>query len=92
MITNQNLNFILKKYFNNNLKTLTKINKLCRDKEFAYYHEIEQFLNRERNQVSTILHKLEADNLITRDKRHRPQKIFMTSSGRKLLEKIKSFF
>lgn len=91
MIAPQNFNLILKKYFNNNLKTLTKINKLCQKNEFAYYYEIEAFLNRGRNQVTIILNKLEGDLLITRDN-HRPQKIFITSTGIKLLEKIKSYF
>ena len=91
MIPPQNFNRILKKYFNNNLKTLTKINKLCQEKEFAYYHEIEAFLNRGKNQITTILNKLERDFLITRDK-HRPQKIFITSTGKELLDKIRSFF
>ncbi len=91
MIAPQNFNSILKKYLNNNLRTLNKINKLCQEKEYAYYHEIEEFLNRGRNQVTTILNKLEADSLITRDN-HRPQKIFMTSTGKQLLEKIQSFF
>jgi Mn-dependent DtxR family transcriptional regulator len=91
MITTQDLNFILKKYFNNNLKVLTKISKLTQEQNFAYYHQIEKFLNRGRNQISNILAILEKDNLIERDKSHRPQKIFLTRTGRELLERIKSF-
>jgi len=84
----QPITLLVKKYFNNNLKALAKIIKLSKQNGFAYYHEIKKYLNRERNQVSTILGKLENDNLITRDKDHRPQKIFPTLAGKELLKKI----
>ena len=66
------LNLLMKKYLNNNLKTLAKIHKLTKEKGFAYYSEIEAYLNRGRNQISTILAKLETDNLIHREKDRRP--------------------
>ena len=82
------VNILLKKYLNNNLKTLAKIRKLSKEKGYAYYSEIEEYLNRGRNQVSTILFKLEKDNIIRREKYHRPQKIFLTSIGKKLIQTI----
>lgn len=82
------INLLLKKYLNNNLKTLAKIHKLSKEKGYAYYSEIEEYLNRGRNQVSTILSKLENDNLISREKNHRPQKIFLTHKGEKLIQTI----
>lgn len=60
----QPIALLVKKYFNNNLKALAKIIKLSEQNKFTYYYEIERYLNRERNQVSTILSKLEKDNLI----------------------------
>lgn len=75
--------FILRKYYNNGLKALVYLN---RQKGVAYYSDIESFLNRGRNQVSTILSKLENDNLIRREKKQRPQKIFLTPTGEELLQ------
>ncbi len=92
MINKQNIVSIVKKYCNNNLKTLAKISSLTHEHGFAYYRQIEEFLNRGKNQISNILAILEHDNLITRDKSHRPQKIFLTSTGKEVMEKIKSFF
>jgi len=82
------VNLLLKKYLNNNLKTLAKIHKLSKEKGYAYYSEIEDYLNRGRNQVSTILSKLETDDLIRREKENRPQRIFITSRGRNLIQAI----
>ena len=56
------ITLLVKKYFNNNLKVLAKIIRLSEQNGFAYYHEIENYLNRERNHVSTILSKLENVN------------------------------
>lgn len=84
----QEINFLMKKYLTNNLKTLAKIYNLTQVKEFVYYHEIEEYLNRGRNQVSTLLSKLEDDKLIMREKNHRPQKIYLTSLGKQLVESI----
>ena len=53
---------------------------------------IENHLNRERNQVSTILGKLERDNLIIRIKEHRPQKIVITELVKALMKKICAMF
>ncbi len=80
--------FICSSNFNNNLRTLVKIQKLSHDKGFAHYHEIEHYLNRGRNQISTILKKLENDLLITGDKNHRPQRIFLTLLGKQVIEAI----
>lgn len=80
--------FILRKYFNNGLRTLIRIQYLSKQKGSAYYPEVEQHLNRGRNQVSTILSKLEKDNLVWRKKHKRPQKIFLTPAGEELLQII----
>ena len=40
------------------------------------------------SQISTILSKLEADNLIRREKIHRPQKIYLTLTGKELIHTI----
>lgn len=85
---NQSIYFLVKKYLNNNLRTLVRIQKVSQKKGFAYYHEIEQYLNRGRNQISTILKKLENDLLITRVKDHRPQKIDLTLLGKQVIEAI----
>lgn len=77
--------FLLRKYFNNGLRTLIQVKNLNERKGVAYYSEIETCLNRGRNQVSTILSKLEFDNLIRREKNIRPQKIFLTPLGEELL-------
>ena len=82
------IDLLLKKYLNNNLKTLAKIHNLSKEKGYAYYSEIEEYLNRGRNQISTIFSKLEKDNVIQREKDHRPQKIILTSIGKKLIQKI----
>jgi len=83
------INSLIKKFINNNLKVLVKIRELCDEKKgFAYYSEIENYLNRGRNQISSILGKLEHDNLITREKIVRPQKISISSTGEKLLKTI----
>lgn len=82
------INSLIKKFINNNLKALVKIQKLCEKNGFTYYSEVEAYLNRGRNQVSSILGKLEADNLIQRDKKNRPQKIYITKTGEKLLKHI----
>ena len=80
---------LVKKYLNNNLRVLAKIQKLSKKNNgYAYYHEIEAYLNRGRNQISSILKKLEIDDLIRREKEKRPQKIFLTSSGEELLKTI----
>lgn len=84
----QDINFLVKKYINNNLKVLAKIYKLFQGKGFAFYQEIEEYLNRGRNQVSSILLKLDTDNLIIREKNHRPQKICLTPLGKQLMERI----
>lgn len=84
----QDINFLVKKYINNNLKTLAKIYNLIKERGFAYYSEIEKYLNRGRNQVSSILLKLDTDNLIIREKDHRPQKIYLTPLGKQLMEYI----
>jgi len=82
------LNLLLKKYLNYNLRTLLKIHRLGKKQGFIYYSEIEEYLNRGRNQVSTILSKLEADNLISREKDHHPQKIKLTNTGKELIKMI----
>ena len=84
------VNLLLKEYLNNNFKTLAKIHKLSKEKGYAYYSEIEEYLNRGRNQISTILLKLEEDNLIRREKNHRPQKIYLTLAGKELIQVVLS--
>jgi len=74
-------NLIFKKYFNNNLQVLAKVYQLNKEKGFAYYSDIEDFLNRGSNQISAILGKLERDNLIKRERKVRPQKIFIQCAG-----------
>ena len=82
---------LVKKYLNNNLKVLVKIQKLSKKNNgYAYYHEIEAYLNRGRNQVSAILTKLENDRTIRREKERRPQKIILTDSGEQLLKTIRT--
>ena len=82
------VNLLLKEYLNNNFKTLAKIHKLSKEKGYAYYSEIEEYLDRGRNQVSTILSTLEKDDTIRREKDHRHQKIFLTPTGEKLIHTV----
>jgi len=83
------INSLVRKFINNNLRVLVKIRELCDEKKgFAYYSEIENYLNRGRNQISSILGKLERDNLIKREKKVRPQKIYISNTGAKLLKTI----
>ena len=65
---------LIKKYLNNNLRVLAKIQKLIRKNNSVYYSDIEFYLNRGRNQVSAILAKLEGDNLIKREKKKDPKR------------------
>jgi Mn-dependent DtxR family transcriptional regulator len=81
---------LVKKYLNNNLRVLAQIDKLSRKNNSVFYSDIETYLNRGRNQVTSILTKLENDNLIKREKEKRPQKINLTSSGKQLLVNIRA--
>ena len=85
---NSNIVLLVKKYLNNNVRVLSKIYKLSKGKETVYYSDIESYLNRGKNQISLILSKLESDNLISRNKENRPQKIVLTSMGENLMEAI----
>lgn len=82
------VNSLVKKYLNNNLRVLAKIHKLSKKNSTVFYSEIEGFLNRGRNQVSSILKKLELDELIKRNKKIRPQQIKLTSTGIELIKSI----
>ena len=81
-------NYLLKKYFNNNLRVLAKIQKLSEQNGHALFQEIEVYLNRSKNHISNVLSKLENDNIIRREKKKRPQKIYLTEIGQELLNVI----
>ena len=85
---NSNIVSLVKKYLNNNLRVLSRIYKLSKGDETVFYSDIESYLNRGKNQISLILSKLESDDLISRNKENRPQKIVLTSMGKKLMEAI----
>ncbi len=89
---NSNIVLLVKKYLNNKVRVLNKIYKLSKGNETVYYSDIESYLNRGKNQISLILSKLESYNLISRNKENRPQKIVLTSMGKKLMETILTFY
>ena len=81
-------NSLFKKYWNNNLRVLAKIQKLSKQNGHALFQEIEVYLNRSKNHISNVLSKLENDNIIRREKNKRPQRIYLTEIGQKLLSEI----
>ncbi|KKK53427.1 hypothetical protein LCGC14_3094890 [marine sediment metagenome] len=91
MMLNLEIRQLFKKYLNHNIVALHQIYKSCSEKREIFFSEIEKTLNRSKNQVSAVLLKLENDNLITREKDHRPQKIKITTSGDNLIKTILDF-
>jgi len=81
-------NSLVKKYISNNLRVLAKIHKMNKLGEKTYFSDIESYLNREKNQVSNVLGKLEKEDLIKREKKMRPQRLIITESGKLLLKAI----
>lgn len=82
------INSLVKKYINNNLRVLAKIHKMSKQGKETYFSDIESYLNRERNQISNVLTKLEKEDLITREKKKRPQRLIITENGKQLLKAI----
>ena len=82
------INSLVKKYINNNLRVLAKIDKMSKQGKEIYFSDIESYLNRERNQISNVLKRLENEDLIRREKKKRFQRLIITENGKQLLKTI----